>query len=56
MFRNVPLVVVPFFGDQPSNAATVSAAGYGIRLLPEDITEESFFSAIQEILTNPRFV
>lgn len=54
MVRGVPVLVIPFFGDQPSNAANVVEYGYGVRLLPGNISEESLSATITEVLNNPR--
>lgn len=44
-----PVVAVPFFGDQYSNAAAVRASGLGRSLYFQDITAETLAEAIKEL-------
>ncbi|XP_014261181.1 uncharacterized protein LOC106673546 [Cimex lectularius] len=52
----VPLISVPFFGDQVKNAIQAENAGYGIRMNFENLTEHNLLLAINEILNNPSYV
>lgn len=45
----VPMVVMPFFGDQYGNGAMLEAAGMGIILNFEDVTGETLSKAIREV-------
>nr|QNS26334.1 UDP-glycosyltransferase UGT46A13 [Ostrinia furnacalis] len=46
-----PMVVVPFFGDQPYNAAMAEEVGLGVQLPYEQLTEESLLKAVQTVLS-----
>ncbi|XP_063706101.1 UDP-glucosyltransferase 2-like [Culicoides brevitarsis] len=50
--RAVPMVVVPFFGDQEYNANKVQDLGIGLKT---ELTAESLTSAILEVVQNPRY-
>ena len=45
-----PIIVVPFFGDQFTNAAAVAEAGIGVSVSYDDISEDSFSVALQSVL------
>ncbi|GBP73549.1 UDP-glucuronosyltransferase 2C1 [Eumeta japonica] len=47
----VPMVVIPFFGDQPGNAAAAAAAGLATVLPYRDLTEASLQQALQKVLS-----
>ena len=46
--RAVPVVVVPFGRDQLDVARRVEYAGAGVRLLPEDLNEETLATAVRK--------
>ncbi|NP_001274756.1 UDP-glucuronosyltransferase 2B14-like precursor [Bombyx mori] len=46
----VPVVAMPFLGDQPANAADVEESGLGIQLQFRDLTTESLLNAFQTVL------
>ncbi|XP_022123901.2 UDP-glycosyltransferase UGT5 isoform X1 [Pieris rapae] len=46
-----PMVVVPFFGDQPSNGAAAEAAGLAKVVTYYDLTEESLSAALEKVLS-----
>lgn len=48
--RGVPLLVVPFFGDQQRNGQRVATSGYGKVLPFIHITDEAFFNSVNEVL------
>lgn len=52
--HGVPIVGLPLFGDQPSNAASVEQEGWGLQLDFATISEASLKSSIEEVLTNPK--
>lgn len=52
--RGIPLIGIPITGDQPVNMKIFSDAGFGITLEVDDITEDVFYEAIKEVLTNPK--
>lgn len=53
--RGVPLLIVPFFGDQHRNGRRVENAGYGRVLEFEDLTQETLTHAINDLLTTARY-
>jgi MGT family glycosyltransferase len=52
--HQIPLVCLPFVGDQPDNAARVVAHGAGVRL-GADATPEQIRAAIMRVLNEPIF-
>lgn len=52
--NGVPIVGIPFFGDQYSNVFRSVKKGFAVRLNKDDITEESFKGAVLEVLNNPK--
>ncbi|XP_013178836.1 PREDICTED: UDP-glucuronosyltransferase 1-7C-like [Papilio xuthus] len=46
-----PMVAVPFFGDQPANAAAAAEAGFATIVPYVDITEERLTKALQFVLS-----
>eukprot|EP00274_Cyanoptyche_gloeocystis_P007086 CAMPEP_0196658866 /NCGR_PEP_ID=MMETSP1086-20130531/32022_1 /TAXON_ID=77921 /ORGANISM="Cyanoptyche gloeocystis , Strain SAG4.97" /LENGTH=516 /DNA_ID=CAMNT_0041992639 /DNA_START=40 /DNA_END=1590 /DNA_ORIENTATION=+ len=48
-FFGKPMVVVPFFADQPENAAQIDESGAGIILRPDRMTAQSFCDAINTV-------
>ncbi|PSN40304.1 2-hydroxyacylsphingosine 1-beta-galactosyltransferase [Blattella germanica] len=54
VYRGVPLVGIPIFSDQLLNIRQASAAGYALHLDYENITEESVYWAIQQVLYVPK--
>jgi len=54
-FHGVPMVAVPMFADQPANAKKLVGDGFGVELDKEALTEDSFRSAVLEVLENPKY-
>jgi UDP:flavonoid glycosyltransferase YjiC (YdhE family) len=54
LMHGVPLVCIPPVGDQPDNAARVSARGAGLRV-PADAPPTRIREAIQRVVTDPAF-
>ncbi|XP_047118228.1 UDP-glycosyltransferase UGT5-like [Schistocerca piceifrons] len=52
---SVPMLAIPFFGDQPSNAATVVAAGNALQLSYGDLDYQTFRDTLGELLNNERY-
>ena len=50
-----PTVVVPIFGDQPSNAIEAERRGYGINIPFPELTTEKLSNGINRILQEPKF-
>uniref|UniRef100_A0A1L8E1G5 Putative udp-glucoronosyl and udp-glucosyl transferase n=1 Tax=Nyssomyia neivai TaxID=330878 RepID=A0A1L8E1G5_9DIPT len=55
-YRGVPLIGVPFFGDQMGNVAAISQEGWAYQLNFDDLTEETFSAALAEVLTNSKYL
>nr|XP_023019038.1 UDP-glucuronosyltransferase 2B2-like [Leptinotarsa decemlineata] len=52
--NDIPLIGIPFFGDQITNINKVVKWGYGIKLDKKKISKEVLLSAINEVMTNPK--
>ena len=50
-----PTVVIPIFGDQPSNAREAQRRGYGISIPFPELTSQKLSEAINTILTDPSY-
>ncbi|XP_049767214.1 UDP-glycosyltransferase UGT5-like [Schistocerca cancellata] len=55
VYHGVPVVGVPVFGDQELNMIRAEEKGYALRLQFNNLTAESFFWAITEVLHNPSY-
>lgn len=53
LFRGVPIIGIPFYGDQKQNTLNVVMGGYGLQVDFGTLSEESFTDTLNEILTNP---
>lgn len=54
-YHGVPIIGVPIFGDQPTNADVIVKEGWGIRIDLLEITEEKFLKGIEEVLNNSAY-
>ncbi|CAL5228007.1 g11062 [Coccomyxa viridis] len=54
-YHGVPIVGLPFSGDQPDNAAKVVAKGMGVGILQKDIATQAFEEALRKVVTEPRY-
>lgn len=54
--RGVPMVGLPFLGDQPKNVKKLNKWGIGKSLNPMEMTPDMLKAAIMEVATNLRFV
>ncbi|KAJ8877780.1 hypothetical protein PR048_022236 [Dryococelus australis] len=54
MYNAVPLVGVPIFGDQILNVFRAVEIGYALQLDYHNITEESVYWTLNEVVTNPK--
>lgn len=50
--NGIPLLAIPFMGDQHFNSKCIENLGVGIKLDFQILTEENFHSSILEILQN----
>ena len=55
LYNAVPIIALPINSDQPYNAMTMQAKGFGIKLDIVHITENDLISAIDKILNNPLY-
>jgi glucuronosyltransferase len=56
VYHRVPLIILPVFVDQPINARIAQSKGIAISLEWQKLTEDVFYDAIQQILSDPRLV
>lgn len=56
LYHGVPLLLIPFFGDQFRNAFRVETAGYGKFMSIHDLTKESFSNTINELVSNESYM
>lgn len=54
LYAKVPMVAMPFFGDQEYNAKNIASRGFGTYVDRENLTEEGFKEAILEVVNNPK--
>lgn len=52
LLNGLPLIVIPFVGDQLYNAKSIEMLGIGLRLDFGSLTEEGFRSSIVEVIEN----
>ncbi|XP_046684812.1 UDP-glycosyltransferase UGT5-like [Homalodisca vitripennis] len=55
MHAGVPTVNIPFFGDQPYNAKFAEHRGIGVKLMFNDLSDETISTAIRTVLDNPKW-
>ncbi|XP_018327265.1 UDP-glucuronosyltransferase 1-1-like [Agrilus planipennis] len=55
IFNKVPLIVLPFLGDQMYNAKRVEIVGIGKYINPYTLTKELLKETILEVLQNPKY-
>ncbi|RZF33901.1 hypothetical protein LSTR_LSTR009925 [Laodelphax striatellus] len=55
VYNAVPILGVPFFGDQPMNVLRAEQLGLGLRLEFDNITETSLNWALNEIITSKSY-
>jgi glucuronosyltransferase len=51
----VPMLIIPFFGDQPSNAIIAESKGFALKLYPKEVTEHTLKLKITELLNNKKY-
>ncbi|KAL1461767.1 hypothetical protein WDU94_013639 [Cyamophila willieti] len=55
VYQGVPVVTIPFFADQFSNAAKAVDLGFGVLLKTTNLTTESLEWAITAVIQDPRY-
>lgn len=53
LYANVPMIAMPFFGDQEYNANNIKSRGFGIYVDRKNLDKEGFKHAILEVVNNP---
>lgn len=53
-YYGVPVVGIPFYGDQRTNLANLGARGMAIQLQYNNITKQSVLDALHTVLYQPR--
>jgi UDP:flavonoid glycosyltransferase YjiC (YdhE family) len=56
MFSHTPMLVLPFFGDQPGNAVRLFESGAGLTLDPESFTADEVSQKLQQLLNDKKYV
>ncbi|KAL3289118.1 hypothetical protein HHI36_003558 [Cryptolaemus montrouzieri] len=55
VYHGVPMLGIPFFADQKFNIGSMSEVGLAVTLDVDRITEQTFYAALEELLTNPTY-
>ncbi|XP_031639548.1 UDP-glucuronosyltransferase 1-10-like [Contarinia nasturtii] len=56
LYHGVPLLLIPFFGDQHRNAHRIQTAGYGKFILFAEVTKELVSKKIDELISDKTFL
>jgi glucuronosyltransferase len=56
VYHGVPLLGIPFFGDQKYNAKKIITEELGLQLPLKEVTKETLLMAINTILNGSRYV
>ncbi|KAH8238009.1 hypothetical protein KR032_010869 [Drosophila birchii] len=54
-YHGVPMLALPVFGDQPTNAKAMVEQGFGLSQSLLTLEEQSFLEGIHEVLENPKY-
>ncbi len=54
LYHSVPIIAMPIFGDQMSNADKIFEEGWAVRVDYAILSEEGLTKAIKEVLENPK--
>ncbi|KAH8255436.1 hypothetical protein KR038_002918, partial [Drosophila bunnanda] len=54
-YHGIPMLALPVFGDQPSNANAMVEQGFGLSQSLLSLEEQSFHEGIREVLENPKY-
>lgn len=55
MFNHVPMIGIPFFGDQYSNVDQMVRKGLGLKIDYTKFNKDDFVKKIFEVINNPRY-
>ncbi|XP_056630363.1 uncharacterized protein LOC130440939 [Diorhabda sublineata] len=55
IYHGVPILVIPVFGDQATNANNAVYGGFGLSVIYHSFAEEKFTYALGELLTNSKY-
>lgn len=55
VMNSVPMICIPFFGDQHKNCHSVVKNGYGLRMIITELDDDTLKHKIDEILLNPTY-
>ncbi len=55
VYHGVPLIGIPFFGDQDMNAKQAKNHGFLYQLDWNTLTEQQLMTAIKEVLNNKKY-
>ncbi|TGZ49038.1 UDP-glucuronosyltransferase 2B5 [Temnothorax longispinosus] len=55
IWKGIPMIVMPFFGDQKFNTRILVAKGVGIYLDIKTLSTQSILHAVGEVLYNKRY-
>jgi UDP:flavonoid glycosyltransferase YjiC (YdhE family) len=53
--HGVPMVGIPFFGDQPENMVRVEAKNLGVSIQLQTLKAESFLLTMKEVIEDQRY-
>ncbi|XP_037932804.1 UDP-glycosyltransferase UGT5-like [Teleopsis dalmanni] len=56
LYHGVPMICIPFFGDQLQNARYVERSGYGLYMDHTNITSNDFKNTITEVVLNSKYI
>lgn len=56
IYHGVPMVGIPLFGDQRDILVRLKLKGVAVGLEKADLTEETLYNAIKEVLNNKRLL
>ncbi|XP_068150986.1 UDP-glycosyltransferase UGT5-like [Drosophila tropicalis] len=54
-YHGKPMLALPVFADQPTNAQTIVSQGFGLSLKLLELQADEFHKAIVELLENPKY-
>lgn len=55
VYHGVPIVTMPVFADQDSNAAKVVEEGYGLRLELKELSADGLVNTITRVANDPQY-